>query len=161
MTYNEYFHPLRNIPGPFLYRTTQIPWIRSWVSGHYHLSLLSLHEKYGEIVRVAPNQISFIGTTAFQQIYSSESINRDSRLPKLNANSADIILFGDLTDHARFRKYFANSVNAASALLSHKSVIHSNTDHFRTKLEVEVHEKKGLVNMTNLYEVSDNKSFDI
>lgn len=56
--YNVCMHPLRDIPGPFLWRAFDFPYVRSSIQGFSHKDLLRFHEKYGPVVRVGPNEIS-------------------------------------------------------------------------------------------------------
>lgn len=68
--YNRYFSPLRHIPGPWLAGATSIPYIMHMRAGTMIPWLRQLHDKYGEVVRVAPTELSFIsGETAWQDIY--------------------------------------------------------------------------------------------
>ncbi|KAF1967545.1 cytochrome P450 [Bimuria novae-zelandiae CBS 107.79] len=70
--YNLYFHPLAHIPGPFWARATPIPYIVGIKNGTMVPWIYKIHQKYGEVVRVAPFECSFISAeTAWQDIYSS------------------------------------------------------------------------------------------
>ncbi|KUI70157.1 Isotrichodermin C-15 hydroxylase [Cytospora mali] len=64
--YNLFFSPLRKIPGPKLWAVTQIPYSHLMVSGKSHERMRELHEKYGDVVRVAPNQVAFIDPRAWK-----------------------------------------------------------------------------------------------
>lgn len=56
------------------------------VKGDQHLYYKSLHEKYGLVVRVSPNELSFIGTDAREEIYGFRVSASNSTLLSL-ANS--------------------------------------------------------------------------
>ena len=60
IVYRIAFHPLRNIPGPFLAKLTG-HWRndRTW-RGTWHDDILQLHERYGRVVRIAPNEVSVV-----------------------------------------------------------------------------------------------------
>ncbi|KAF8067760.1 cytochrome P450 [Lyophyllum atratum] len=70
-----YFHPLRSYPGPWLAATTK------WYRGYYDIILKGgwlphlerLHEKYGEVVRIGPNELHFSSPRAYATIYASGS----------------------------------------------------------------------------------------
>ena len=64
---------LRGVPGPFFRSVSNIPRLLSARSGHYHVSQLALHRKYGDIVRLGPNCISVFDPTLIQDIYGSGS----------------------------------------------------------------------------------------
>ncbi|KAI9735168.1 MAG: hypothetical protein M1834_001756 [Cirrosporium novae-zelandiae] len=73
--YRIFFHPLRKFAGPV--------WAKIWVwyrvkatlaSGHRHAMVLhELHGKYGDIVRVAPDQLSINLTLAIPLVHGSSS----------------------------------------------------------------------------------------
>lgn len=55
--------------GPWLNSITEIPAFLNLVTGNQHTYYRSLHEKYGPIVRVSPNELSFISLEAREEIY--------------------------------------------------------------------------------------------
>ncbi|KAL2855945.1 cytochrome P450 family protein [Aspergillus pseudoustus] len=67
--YYRYLHPLANVPGPFWAALTNIWWARTAATGDAHIRTLKLHEKYGNIVRIAPNDIIICEPNAFKIIY--------------------------------------------------------------------------------------------
>lgn len=66
---NRIFHPLRSVPGPWLNSLSELPAAIALVKGDQHLYYRSLHEKYGLVVRVSPNELSFFTTEAREEIY--------------------------------------------------------------------------------------------
>ena len=73
LLYPFYLSPLAKVPGPKLAAMTSW-WIR-WVDfgGHRATTIDALHRKYGKIVRVGPNELSFTGAEAMQKIYGAGS----------------------------------------------------------------------------------------
>ncbi|CRG82853.1 hypothetical protein PISL3812_00199 [Talaromyces islandicus] len=63
------FHPLRSVPGPLINSLSELPAALALVKGEQHHYYRSLHEQYGPVVRVSPNELSFIGTDAREEIY--------------------------------------------------------------------------------------------
>lgn len=68
--YRLYFHPLSGIPGPLFASVTSL-----WLVHHdrtlkRHVLDLSLHERYGPIVRIAPNNVMLSSPAAAKIIYS-------------------------------------------------------------------------------------------
>jgi hypothetical protein len=57
--YPLFFHPLAKIPGPRLARVTRAWLTKQYMSGNWHDICLELHQKYGPIVRIAPDEVSF------------------------------------------------------------------------------------------------------
>ncbi|KAF2871082.1 isotrichodermin C-15 hydroxylase [Massariosphaeria phaeospora] len=69
IVYNLYFHPLAKIPGPVFWRSTRIGFIWSLVRGQLVRDVRKLHEQYGDIVRTAPDEVSFARKEAWDQIF--------------------------------------------------------------------------------------------
>ena len=71
ITYYRYFHPLSKYPGPFLASFSNL-----WKAYHLyklHLpeDLQRLHNLYGDVVRVGPNDLSFNSPGAVGPIYKA------------------------------------------------------------------------------------------
>ena len=71
-TYNTFFHPLRNLPGPPLARLSKL-WSRigNFYGRKSHL-IHAAHQTYGPVVRIGPNEISFANPQAVREIYTSD-----------------------------------------------------------------------------------------
>ncbi|KAK8080612.1 Cytochrome P450 [Apiospora hydei] len=67
--YNLWFHPLANFPGPTVGRASLF--FRFWHTsrGKFHVAVTKAHRKYGPIVRVAPNELSFASVESWKAIY--------------------------------------------------------------------------------------------
>jgi cytochrome P450 len=75
VVYRLFFHPLAKYPGPFWARITQWPeGISAWRLRR-HLDLQQLHERYGDVVRISPNSLSFRTREAWDNIYSDRQAN--------------------------------------------------------------------------------------
>ena len=62
--YNIYFHPLSKFPGPKLYAASPIPISWHMLAGDIGFKVKDLNEKYGEVVRIAPDELAFITAAA-------------------------------------------------------------------------------------------------
>ncbi|KAF8488488.1 cytochrome P450 [Russula emetica] len=73
--YNIYFHPLSRFPGPRGAACTG--WWLAYMELGRGISLSTLreelHKKYGDIVRIAPNELHFAKPTAYNEIYNSQN----------------------------------------------------------------------------------------
>ncbi|OTB01706.1 hypothetical protein M426DRAFT_63551 [Hypoxylon sp. CI-4A] len=69
--YVRYASPLREYPGPFLASFSRLWKVISTASEHTHLDHIALHRKYGPVVRVAPNELSFASPTVARNILSA------------------------------------------------------------------------------------------
>ncbi|TVY15295.1 Cytochrome P450 monooxygenase hmp1 [Lachnellula arida] len=67
--YNLYFHPLATFPGPWYGAISNLFYIRTVIGGSAHHELRKLHDEYGEVVRWAPNDVSFSAGAAWKDIY--------------------------------------------------------------------------------------------
>ena len=63
--------PLRALPGPFISKLTSLNLKYHELRANRTLYIHSLHEKYGPVVRIAPNEVSFTSWTAVKEIYCS------------------------------------------------------------------------------------------
>lgn len=66
--YRIYFHPLSKYPGPKLLAASRIPTHIAVANGSRDKLYQYLHRKYGPIVRVAYNELSFIDPSAWKDV---------------------------------------------------------------------------------------------
>jgi hypothetical protein len=71
--YRYCLDPLRHIPGPTAARFTELWRMRRYALGGWHQDILDLHDKYGPVVRIAPNEISFVDKDALAKVYGHSS----------------------------------------------------------------------------------------
>ncbi|KAI4718632.1 cytochrome P450 [Aureobasidium sp. EXF-10727] len=102
LLHNAFFHPLRQYPGPFLARLTGLPFIYQSIRGHGVSWIVRLHAHYGEVVRVAPNELSYSGAGAIKEIYG----HRLSNLPSFDKDPNFYMQPGENVQH------IANSIGA-------------------------------------------------
>lgn len=69
LTYSLRFHPLRKVPGPSLARFTEFWRSIRYFRGTWLDDIVKLHETYGPVVRIAPNEVSFVDETAMKHFY--------------------------------------------------------------------------------------------
>jgi cytochrome P450 len=137
--YNAYLHPLRRYPGPLLWRSFRFPYVIATHRGELHKRFTEFHTKYGPIVRVAPNELSYADSRAWRDVYANRSghqlfeRNRTS-FKKMSPDEPNSIVGFDEDDHARFRRAFANGFSE-KALKEQAPVVESYVDLFITKLK--------------------------
>lgn len=70
----RYSRGLNKFPGPYLASFTDL-W-KLWYARHNSLKentvYLDVHEKYGDVVRIGPNSLSFASPQAIQEIYGTK-----------------------------------------------------------------------------------------
>jgi hypothetical protein len=105
--YSLYFHPLSKHPGPFLNAISPLPRLWLNINGREPQTVLKWHLKYGPIVRMAPNELSFI-TPAWKDIYGFKKpeLTKDWTMYALSENTKRSILLSG-ADHGRQRKMLA------------------------------------------------------
>lgn len=90
--YNVFFHPLRKIPGPFGAKFSQSWRNHKYLRGTWHNDCLELHAKYGNVVRIAPNEVSFVDEVGLKSMYG-----HGKQAQKVNTSSL-FYLFGKWHD---------------------------------------------------------------
>ncbi|GAB1321058.1 Isotrichodermin C-15 hydroxylase [Madurella fahalii] len=117
--YNLYFHPLRSFPGPFLSRASRLPHAIRVTSGRGPMAVHKLHEKYGPVVRIAPNHLSYTDLRAWKDIYGHRSGPQHANIPenpksRIHYRPGDVmdsppnILTADREEHSRLRRAIAH-----------------------------------------------------
>ena len=68
--YRLFLHPLAKVPGPFLAGITRQWQTKQYKSGKWHDVCLELHRTYGPVVRIAPDEVSFVDAETLKKLYS-------------------------------------------------------------------------------------------
>jgi benzoate 4-monooxygenase len=90
--YIFFFHPLSKYPGPPLARISRL-WSRIGnFQGRKSERIHEAHVRYGSVVRVGPNELSFSTPTAVQAIYTSNDFAKEESFYASIQLSRDIIL---------------------------------------------------------------------
>ncbi|KAI0047712.1 putative P450 monooxygenase [Auriscalpium vulgare] len=75
VAYNLYVHPLSTFPGPRGAAATKL-WL-AYMEIYKGISLhdirLQMHQRYGDVVRIAPNELHFANPQAHKDIYTSKN----------------------------------------------------------------------------------------
>jgi Cytochrome P450 len=112
--YNLFLHPLRHYPGPRSWAASRIPWHRYNYAGTYHTQVHALHKKYGPVVRLAPNELSYTSSQAIKDIYSyrkdePHEVPKDPLSQQRTVNGSPAILSAGREDHARYRRLLSHA----------------------------------------------------
>ena len=59
-----------------------IPFLTTQLRGTIPFAMNTLHEKYGEVVRYGPNELSYISPEAWEDIYGSARLSKTGGLVK-------------------------------------------------------------------------------
>ncbi|KAH7148170.1 cytochrome P450 ClCP1 [Dactylonectria macrodidyma] len=66
--YNIFLSPLSSYPGPKLSAATSIPYLNAVLTGSTWSYVYKLHQKYGDVVRISPNELSYTSAQAWRDI---------------------------------------------------------------------------------------------
>lgn len=81
---------LRHIPGPFPASITNFQRVRWVTTKRAHLILQDMHEKYGEVVRIGPNTVTFSNPEAIPTVYTART-----GFPKVRVIIASLLIHID------------------------------------------------------------------
>ncbi|KAH8424434.1 cytochrome P450 [Aspergillus melleus] len=116
--YNLYFHPLAPFPGPKHFAASRVPYLRAVVDGRLAQTLKALHEEYGEVVRIAPDELAFTNGDAWKAIYGTRTGHgqkqKDLRVFTPPPNGLPTIIQSNDADHSRFRRLLSHAFSEAS-----------------------------------------------
>ncbi|ROV87631.1 hypothetical protein VMCG_10616 [Cytospora schulzeri] len=115
--YYLWFHPLAKFPGPRLWAVSQIPWTVMFCSGQSHRRLTELHDRYGGIVRIGPDELSFTLPEAWDSIMGTRRGSPENpKAPWYCPPDSKHIAAAPWDDHTRMRRILSPSFSAASMI---------------------------------------------
>ena len=125
--YRLFFHPLRQYPGPWLCKLTRFVATYHIMKRDTHLWLIDLHQKYGDAIRVSPNEIAFSTTTSVDVIHGSKAGNMAKGKfyggdPNRAANS--MLSTQDIREHRWRRKVWERGFGTIQLKAYEKRVVH-------------------------------------
>ncbi|OBS16909.1 hypothetical protein FPOA_12545 [Fusarium poae] len=166
--YQLYLHPLSSYPGPPLAALTNL-----WKT--YHLSALRLpytlahlHEKYGDVVRVGPNDVSFRTPDAVNTIYKSgRQLQKTGFYDGFTTFNPNLFGTQDEEIHAIRRRQMAHAFSLQSIkemehfIDKHILKLQKNLNYFAdTKQEFDLKDLIAFYVLDVLGELAFSKSFD-
>ncbi|PLB47126.1 cytochrome P450 [Aspergillus steynii IBT 23096] len=128
--YLYWFHPLSKYPGPPLAAVSELWYASAWTSGFWNRKIEQAHRQYGDIVRIAPNELSFATAQAFRDIYGAPSKTRKLFLKSdrfYDNGHPNIAFVLDPEEHARQHRIFAPQFRP-SAVRTQEPIIHAHVD---------------------------------
>lgn len=142
MIYNLFFHPLRHYPGPWLSAATKIPWYRAIITGNLSFYTQRIHEKYGDIVRISPNELSYVTADAWKDVYTNRVnhvlLPKDEKFYHAPPGGVHSIITAPHQAHSRIRRLLSHAFSE-KALRDQQSLIKVYVDLLIQRL----HEKGG------------------
>ncbi|RDW65211.1 hypothetical protein BP5796_09903 [Coleophoma crateriformis] len=140
--YRLFFHPLAKFPGPKYLAASGLPHIYyNNVKGEWYRQVKDLHDKYGDMVRIAPNTLAVDGSVGWEDVFGHkigdrEEFGKDPAFyrPVDDSNGATDMLDANRTDHRRQRRLVSHAFSD-SALLEQESLIKSYIDLLMLRLK--------------------------
>ncbi|KAJ5588206.1 benzoate 4-monooxygenase cytochrome P450 [Penicillium hordei] len=159
--YNASFDGLRHIPGPWINSISMIPYARHMLAGTTVENSVKLHEKYGDVVRISPNEVSFIsGETAFPDIYGFRTgklkghpnMEKDPVWYVKPSNGSPSLLQANDEDHARGRRVLSHAFSER-AVAAQEPLVQTYVDQLINGLKGATagKEGEGVVDMVSWY----------
>ncbi|TDZ35630.1 Cytochrome P450 monooxygenase aclL [Colletotrichum trifolii] len=111
--YNIFLHPLRSYPGPVLLRATRLGFCYRLIRGTLPYDILALHKTYGDVVRVAPNELSYSNAAAWKDIMGhrtqgAQEFIKDPKFYSLSKAIPSTIISSNGKEHAALRRSVAH-----------------------------------------------------
>ncbi|KAK5991688.1 Pisatin demethylase [Cladobotryum mycophilum] len=144
----------RSIPGPLLARFTRFWYFKRVYHGRFEYDNLALHQKYGPVVRVAPNMYSIDLPDAMNQVYGV-----GSKLPKSDWYEAwkhpspdrwTLFPDRDIKRHAQTRRVF-QGLYSMSSLVSYETYVDECADLLETQF-FEITKRGGAIDMFHWFQ---------
>ncbi|ELR05414.1 hypothetical protein VC83_03574 [Pseudogymnoascus destructans] len=111
--YNIYFHPLASYPGPKSHASTRLLYVYYHLTGQLPYRCHQLHTTYGDVVRIAPDELSFTNADAWKDIYGyrhgHQPMPKDMSFYNIPSNGAHSLITASRADHSRQRRLIAHA----------------------------------------------------
>ncbi|PIL34414.1 cytochrome P450 [Ganoderma sinense ZZ0214-1] len=129
-------HPLASYPGPFWCRISKLWLATVAATGKQSRWFAALHDKYGDVVRVGPNELSIRDTSLVARCMGPSGIPKGPNFIGGRLSAADIPLVGiqDVGEHMRRRRPWARGLST-SALKAYQPLISKRTQQLVNRLE--------------------------
>lgn len=133
-----YLHPLARFPGPKLYAASPIAVALAQLRGNFHRFTQEAHQRYGAVVRISTNELSFISAAAWSDIYARREgkppLPRDKTFFNDMLVDPNTLTMADDQNHARLRRAM-NPAFASRALAVQEPILQKNIDLFLHQLQ--------------------------
>ncbi|KAJ5090223.1 hypothetical protein N7532_008907 [Penicillium argentinense] len=138
VVYTLFLHPLSVYPGPKLAAITPLVHLLWDIQGKQHAVMKDLHDKYGDVVRIAPNALCYRASSAWKDIYGHRKRGqpvflKDPSLYAPTPNGVNAIITANEEDHTRMRRLLTHAFSN-KALLEQESLLHAYADMLIDKL---------------------------
>lgn len=138
MVYAVTLHPLAKVPGPYWASVTRLWYMYQIYARNMDKVQRALHEKYGPVVRIAPNEVSSANAADIPKIYRlNDPLLKTDFYPIWGApqisKQPDQFTCIDEKEHTRYRKIVAPVYSLAN-VLKHEDYISKCTSLFLERM---------------------------
>ncbi|ROW04726.1 hypothetical protein VMCG_04770 [Cytospora schulzeri] len=137
--YLLYFHPLAKYPGPRIAALSNIWYAHHWLPGRYPWAIEDALRKYGDVVRIAPNELVFFTPQAFADIYTPAQkgleVLRKTDFQNRGANLGGIIWEEDPVKHRKVARKLLPAFSPRSVRIF-EPVMHKHMDFFIERMKL-------------------------
>ncbi|KAF2399643.1 cytochrome P450, partial [Trichodelitschia bisporula] len=126
--YRLYFHPLSKFPGPWTNAISDLPGVIWTLQGRLPMQTKLLHDRYGPVVRLSPNELAFNSVRSWTDIYGHKPGRPDLAKDPIHVGAVDpmpgvsTISMADRETHARQRKALSHGFSK-KALWEQESIV--------------------------------------
>lgn len=116
--FNLFFHPFRKHPGAPLDRISRISSMKANIQGLKYMKIHEAHQKYGPVVRIGPNELSFANPSALSDIYTSSHFVKEESLyfAKRGYEEEHLFSFRNPEAHKQRRKLLSRGYSQGTLL---------------------------------------------
>ncbi|KAL9580016.1 MAG: hypothetical protein Q9212_004747 [Teloschistes hypoglaucus] len=118
---NSYNHALSRFPGPPTASFSNLSYSRRFLSGQQPYEMLDIHNKYGPIVRIAPNELSFSSFEAWRDMHGFRSGHQTFIKGEFYEGGSfagqgikSLVSERNPKEHAKMRKYLSHAFSDRS-----------------------------------------------
>jgi cytochrome P450 len=157
VVYNLWFHPLGKYPGPKLAAITPLWFGHKLMRGTAPVEVLKQHERYGPVLRIGPNELTFVEPAAWKDIYGHRKVGEPElqKDKKYHAGFAaqPTLVNADRAQHSVLRKALSHGFSEASLRLQ-EPILRKFQDTLVNQLAEKGQHGKVALDMVSWYSVS-------
>ena len=147
-------HQLASFPGPKVAAASRLWYTRSLLAGRLPFDLERLHNQYGKVVRVAPNELSYTDSGAWKEIYGHHpGLPEMPKDPNFYVSGPGSLISAPRERHSHLRRLMSHGFSE-KALREQEKTMQEYADLFLKGLRDESQSGQQLVDMVRWYNVS-------
>ncbi|TVY78561.1 Versicolorin B desaturase [Lachnellula suecica] len=132
VVYNLYFHPLSKFKGPPFWGATRLGFINSLIRGNLVRDVRDIHEKYGDVVRLAPDELSFAREDTWHDVYTKRAghqqfLKNPVFFKAPPGQPENMVTTLNIENHARMRRLLAPAFTE-QAVMKQEPIVQAHSD---------------------------------